>query len=135
MFMHDLSTTEKEASLALIHALAEADETVSAQEEEALQLFSNEAGIDVNGSLSLMSVDDALEALERQKARVSIMLELLMMAHSGQEYHPEENQFIQQVAEKFNFSKARLIRMKNWALRQVSLVKEAEEMRQGVDTL
>jgi uncharacterized tellurite resistance protein B-like protein len=129
MFLYDLNPQQQDAFFALLRRLVQADNTLVSEEQKARVLLRRETGRDDLPNPESISLEEAVSSLTERKDQIAVLLELLLVAHVDGEYHPEENHLILDLADQFDVSMERLEQLKNWALRQVSLIREAEQLR------
>jgi uncharacterized tellurite resistance protein B-like protein len=129
MFLYDLDPEQQDAFFALLRRLVQADDTLASEEQKARVLLRRETGRDGLPDPESISLEEAFSSLTERSDQIAVLLELLLVAHVDGEYHPEENHLILDLADQFDVSMERLEQLKNWALRQVSLIREAEQLR------
>lgn len=130
MFIHELDSRQKEAFFTLLHELVLADEKLVEEEKTARSLLKREAGLDELPDPDQMSFSEAVDQFNSQRDQINVLLELLLVAHVDNVYHPEEEDLIQSLTSAFEISMEKLELLKNWVLRQGALLREAEELRQ-----
>lgn len=74
-----------------------------------------------------MSREDAINTFKCRRSRASALLELIGIAYCDTSYDPDEQELIQEIGLAFGFAKEDVLAMENWVLRQISLVREAED--------
>ncbi len=61
-------------------------------------------------------------------SQVSLLLELIGVAHADGDYHHEENALIQKYADAMNVSKKKLLQLEGWVSKQLSLSLEVQRL-------
>jgi len=130
MFVHELGHKQKEAFFVLLHEMALADEKLVEEEETARSLLRREADLDTLPDPEAMTVSEAVGHFDNTRNQITVLLELLLVAHVDDVYHPEEHSLIQRLVSDFGISLEKLELLKNWVLRQGALLREAEKLRQ-----
>jgi len=129
MFISNLSSKQQSVFLGLAKKLIDSDENIAPEESALLSTIQQQMLADVT------STDVALDTLptvfDCKKAKASLLLELLGLAHADQEYHSAEKDFINQVATSCGVSSYELQDMESWVVRQLSLVREAAQFMEG----
>lgn len=129
MFIHDLGSHQQRAFFTLLHKMVQADKKLVEEEKTARVLLKRESGLDSLPDPNSLTPAEAADEFTSHSDRVIVLLELLLIAHVDDDYHPEEKELIQDLAGRFNIGMEKLELLKNWALRQGALVREAEELR------
>lgn len=129
MFISNLSSKQQSVFLGLAKKLIDSDENFAPEETALLSTIQQQMLADVT------PIDVALDTLntifECKKAKASLLLELLGLAHADQEYHLAEKDFINQVATSCEVPSYELNDMESWVVRQLSLVREAAQFMEG----
>lgn len=123
MFIHNLSPKQQGYLFALTQTIAEADGVITKEEEAML------ADIQVQIHSSTEIPDDPMSSLADQfvehKSKVSLLLELLSVAHVDTHYHEKEAGIIGRIASDLQVSTPLLADLDNWVQRQLLLANEA----------
>jgi hypothetical protein len=130
VFLHDFSSEQKMVFTSLAKQLIEADGMIHEDEKELLYLLGHEMGIDVDAVLHspLLTKVDLVDLFNTRRARAAVLLELIGLGYSDANFNAAESEFLVNLAEKFGFSQAELSSMDSWVIRQIALVKEAEQI-------
>ncbi len=125
MFLTEFTGPQKEAFLVLAKEVVWADEQLVPQEEALLSLMKREMELDSEAELPDIPWEETLPTFDSRRVRVSVLLELLGLALSDEDYHEKERALIETVAKSFDISGEDLQEMENWTVRQLALVREA----------
>ena len=74
-----------------------------------------------------VDIDSLAEVFTSQQSKAALLLELIGLAHADADYHSTEQSFVAQVANKLGIAKEMLEDMEAWVVRQLALVREAEQ--------
>lgn len=113
MYLVGLEVTERPAFYALAKHMAEADDGILAEEQELLDLFKKELGL--QGEPSDMSVEAACHAFLSPEAKRLALLELLLLAYSDGQIGPNETVLLERVAKIFGIGHEQLVTAQVWA--------------------
>lgn len=130
MFVYDLSDHQQKAFFTLLHEMVLADDKLVQEEKTARTLLKRESGLDSLPNPESMTLSEAANEFDDQRDQIAVLLELLLIAYVDDEYHPEQQDLIQNLTDQFDITTEKLEVLKNWALRQGALVREAEKLRQ-----
>src|SRR5690554_6305931 len=126
MFIGNLNESQQKVLITLTKRLIAADGEVHEKEKEILEFIESQC------SASLESVGDVEEIesikcyFSDQRAVISLMLELLGVAHADESYDEKERVFLESVANDLSVPNDLMERMELWVRRQIILTKEAE---------
>ena len=130
MFIGNLNKQQQSVFLGLAKQLIASDGIITPTEESMLAIMQSQ----VESGIVAVEVknDELIGVFDSKKSQASIMLELLGLAHSDEDFHTSdsekfEKQFIQQVAKACRISDAELSDMESWIVRQLALVSEANQ--------
>jgi hypothetical protein len=127
MFLHLLNDRQQKAFLTLARQFIEADENLSAGEQNLLELMYAETGLPFETELPAGDMKALLQEFDNRQVRSAVILELIGVGHADDEFHPEESQFIRNVATAFGVPNERVEQMESWVQRQLQLALEAEQ--------
>jgi len=127
MFLHILNDRQQKAFLALARQFIEADQNLSAGEQNLLELMYAETGLPFETELPTGNLESLLQEFDSRQARSAVLLELIGVGHADDDFHPEESQFIGKAAAAFGVPDERVAQMESWVQRQLQLALEAEQ--------
>lgn len=125
MFLYSLSQEQKKSFLGLAHRFITTDNCLAPQEEDLLKIMTTEMGLSTDTEIPTLELPQLLTAFDTRQAKIAILLELVGLGYSDNDFHPEENGFVRQVADTFGILEDEIKAMENWVLRQMMLVQEA----------
>lgn len=131
MFLHLLNDSQQRAFLALAKQFVEADQTLSDEEHNLLELLWAETGQDFDAELPEGDVETLAAAFDGKQVQAAVLLELITVGHSDDEFHPDESAFIDRLAAALGVDAAKVKEMDGWVTRQVQLAREVEKFWQG----
>lgn len=129
MFIANLNSNQQSVFFGLAKKLINSDENVTSEETALLSTIQQQMMADVTPTD--VSFDTLTDVFDCKKAKASLLLELLGLAHADQEYHSAEKDFVKQVATSCGVSCYELRDMESWVVRQLSLVREATQFMEG----
>jgi hypothetical protein len=130
MFLHLLNDSQQRAFLALAKQFVEADQTLSDEEHNLLELLWAETGQAFDAELPEGDLDTLAAAFDGKQVRAAVLLELITVGHCDLEFHPEESAFIERLARIFDVDDATLKEMDAWVQRQLQLAQDVEKFWQ-----
>lgn len=126
MFIQNLDTKQQSALLYLAKEVIDADGQLHNSEEEILSILASQ--VDASVSPESVSLDEMATLFDTNTSQVSLLLELIGVAHADGDYHHEENALIQKYADAMNVSKKKLLQIEGWVSKQLSLSLEVQEL-------
>ena len=131
MFLHDLSPEQRRAFLVLARQIIDADRRLAIQEVERLDRLYVEAGIPAEMADAPGGVGDLNLLFPSERARVVVVLELLLVAYSDGRLDPRETEAVRAVAARLGLDAATWEDATDWARRYQALLDEADTLGQG----
>jgi tellurite resistance protein len=131
MFLHLLNDSQQRAFLALAKQFVEADQTLSDEEHNLLELLWAETGQEFDAELPEGDVETLAAAFDGKQIKAAVLLELITVGHSDLEFHPDESAFIDRLARALGVEDATVKEMDAWVQRQVQLAQEVEKFWQS----
>ena len=131
MFLHDLSPEQRRAFLVLARQIIDADRRLAIQEVERLDRLYVEAGIPAEMADAPGGVGDLNLLFPSERARVVVVLELLLVAYSDGRLDPRETEAVRAVAARLGLDAATWEDATDWARRYQGLLDEADTLGQG----
>jgi uncharacterized tellurite resistance protein B-like protein len=126
MFLHLLDDEQQKALLALAREFIEADEKLSDEEHNLLELMYAESGLDFDTELPQAAMEELLPVFDTKQARAAALLEMIGVGHADDEFHPEESEFVRRMAAGLGISEQEVGEMEDWVMRQLALAQEVE---------
>ena len=124
MFVQNLNTSQQEILLSMAKQVISVDGIIDEREMNLFYVLKSQCNQDVKDEESI-NFEKARELFSTKASKVSLMLELIGVAHADEEYRREEQEFIKKVANSIQISENILCDLENWVKRQIILVKEA----------
>ena len=121
MFLNLLNDRQKQSFLALATKVVMADGGVVPEENVTLNVRVAEMGGDIKAPPDEIYGAPNVAVFDTDQARSIVLMELLVIAYSDDEFHMDEKPIISELAEAFNVSAGRLQLFEEWARRQAPL--------------
>lgn len=124
MFVQNLTAEQQSALLYLAHEIARADGSSDELQLGMVEILTKQSEEGVT--------EKAVEASElatlftTERAKCSLLLELLGVAHANEEYHLSERDMITGYAKNLGVSNEKLNALESWVEKQFALSKEIE---------
>lgn len=125
MFLHHLTLPQKNSFLALATRLALADGDLTAEENAMLNRLRKEMGDNVVAPPEEIFGNTNLQIFDTPRTRALVMLELLTLGFTDEDFHPDEVTVLKELASGFKISAVDFRNMCAWAQRQAALLDEA----------
>lgn len=125
MFLNWLSERQKQSFLALATKVVMADGGVVAEENVTLQVRVREMGGDIKAPPDEIFGEINFSVFDTRQVQTIVVLELMVIAYSDEEFHQDERPIIDQLATEFGFSAEEMKKFEDWACRQAPLSFEA----------
>jgi tellurite resistance protein len=130
MFLHLLNDSQQRAFLALAKQFVEADQTLSDEEHNLLELLWAETGQDFDAELPVGDVESLAAGFDGKQIKAAVLLELITVGHADAEFHPEESAFLERLAAALGVEDTTLKEMDVWVQRQLQLAEDVEKFWQ-----
>jgi uncharacterized tellurite resistance protein B-like protein len=125
MFLFHLAPAEREAFVGLAKYLVAADGREGHSEAAALHSLEVELGIPVEEVAAAAPTPQLLSSFASRSSRGAVLLELLTLAYTDGEPHPQEMELLKTIAEGLGISELRLLEMEHWVVQQLPLSAKA----------
>ncbi|MBF0751223.1 MULTISPECIES: DNA repair protein [unclassified Pasteurella] len=126
MFVQNLNREQQSILLHFAKEVAQADGSSDELQLGMVEILlkQSEDGI----TEKVISLDELPNFFDTEKAKCSLLLELLGIAHANEEYHLSERDLISQYANNLGISLDKLNALENWVEKQLVLSKEIETL-------
>lgn len=115
MFLMDLKSPEKFAFLHLAHYLARTDGFFSQSEQEIINKYCIEMGIDdILFDPEDFDLDHTLQQFKSYQSQHIVMMELMLLIYSDSEFNAKEHQLVTEIASFFGINNVVLDRFAKW---------------------
>lgn len=121
MFLNLLNDRQKQSFLALATKIVMADGGVVPEENVTLKVRVAEMGGGVVAPPEEIYGDANVTVFDTHQARLIVILELMVIAYSDDEFHADERPIIDDLATSFGISREDINVFENWAKRQAPL--------------
>lgn len=130
MFLSSLTSAQQATFLALADRVIHADGRLAAEEAAILDALRREIP---EPDLVPSDTEDASlpVTFPDRRSRVSAVLELIGIAHADGHFDETEGEVIAEIEDAFGFSQTDRALLRDWVLRQLALVRDAEELMQA----
>lgn len=131
MFLNILTERQKQSFLALATKVVMADGGVVPEENVTLDVRKAEMGGNIMAPPEEIFGEPNFGVFDTEQARRIVVMELLVLAYSDDEYHVTERPIIEAFAKEFGFSEDQVNKFEDWAIRQSPLSVEGWKMVEG----
>lgn len=131
MFVHELSPEQRRAFLVLARQVIDADNRLAIQEVERLDRLYLETGVPAETAGAPSGVGDLNLLFGTDRARVIVLLDLLLVAYADGQLHAHEAEAIRGVARRLQVDAGTFEAALDWGRRHQALVEEAEALGKG----
>ncbi|WNJ98160.1 hypothetical protein L2D14_09735 [Thalassospiraceae bacterium LMO-JJ14] len=121
MFLNLLTDRQKQSFLALATKIVMADGEVVPKEHVTLNVRVAEMGGNFKAPPDEIYGEPNFAVFDTPLSQAIVVLELLVIAYSDEEYHENEKPIVDQLIDKFEISPDHLEMFENWAKRQSPL--------------
>ena len=128
MFLHALSPEQRRAFLVLAREVIDADHRHAIQEIERLDRLYVEAGVPAETAAAPDATGNLGALFGTGRARVAVLLDLLLVAYADGRMHADEAAAIRRVAAHLGVDAGVYEGALDWARRHQALVDEAEAL-------
>lgn len=126
MFVNNLNKNQQSALLYLAHEVAKADGNLHELQMGLMDVIKAQCGDSVQEQE--VTLEDLSQVFDSENAKCCLLLELLGVAHSNNEYDPREKALIEQYAEALDLSKDKLEKLEIWVKKQLALMEEVKQL-------
>jgi len=127
MFLQKLNDREKKGFLYLAQKLITIDNKVKVSELSLLKNISREMGIDMNDAVQLEQ-EDVWKIFTSRESRMIILIELIATGYIDNDFSPDENELIKEIARKFSISDTKLSLMEQWVRKERDMYSETKKI-------
>jgi uncharacterized tellurite resistance protein B-like protein len=124
MFLTDLTEEQKNAFHNIAMDLIYSDEILDTNEAKLMTKLDSEMGLSKKETSKNKDQEKLLSAFETKKSKAIVILELLMLAYSDDDFNIDESNYIQNIANSLGVSSIDFTEMKWWARKKTDLDKE-----------
>jgi len=121
MFLNLLTDRQKQSFLALATKVVMADGEVVPKENVTLDVRVAEMGGNIKAPPDEIYGAANTSIFDTPQARAILVLELMVIAYSDDEYHEDERPIIHDLIEEYGFTPDQVARFEDWAKRQSPL--------------
>lgn len=127
MFLHLLTEPQQIALLALAKQFVEADEKLSDEEHNLLEMLLAESGLPFDVELPEGEIAALAAPLDNRQVRAASLLEIIGIGHADGEFCAPESDFVNNLAKVFDIECGTVKSMDEWVVRQMNLAQEARQ--------
>lgn len=126
MFVQNLTAEQQSALLYLAHEVAKVDGSADELQLGMVEILTKQS--EENVTDKAISNAELPTLFTTERAKCSLLLELLGVAHANEEYHLSEKDMIAGYAKELGVSSEKLNALENWVEKQFALSKEIEAL-------
>jgi len=136
MFLNqNLNLEQKEAFLKMANEFAAVDKTLDKEEKNLLQFIVDEMIVNEE-SLYLRELigekpenkENLLNKFDTSSAKKTVILQLIILGYVDNDFCHKENDYINEIAQKFDIEQDEIDKMKAWVPKQLKHVQEIEKL-------
>lgn len=126
MFIHNLNFEQQSALLFLAREVAKADGSLDELQMGMMSILKAQSqhGVDEKA----IELSELANLFDTERAKCSLLFELLGVAHANDEYHLTEKDLISTYATLLGVSQEKLQALEHWVEAQLTLTKTAEQL-------
>lgn len=128
MFLHELTPEQRRAFLVLARQVIDADRRLAIQEVERLDRLYAEAGVGTEHADAPSAAGDLNLLFPSDRARVVVVLDLLLVAYADGHLHAREVEAVRDVAARLEMDAGTWEAALDWAQRYHALLEEAAHL-------
>ena len=126
MFVQYLSDRQQSALLHYAHEMAGADGSIA--DDELVQLDVLREQVQSGVKEADVPLDELADLFDDRASRVAFLLEVVGMGYANEEFDPAESQLANDLTKALALDDGVLGDIKSWVTRQLSLVREAQQL-------
>lgn len=126
MFIYNLNFEQQTALLFLAHEVARADGSLDELQLGMMSILKAQSHQGVEEKP--IDNNDLSRLFDTERAKCSLLLELLGVAHANEEYHLAEKDIISNYVKLLGVSHEKLQALEHWVEAQMTLTKTAEQL-------
>lgn len=127
MFLSDLTEPQKAAFYNIAMGLIYSDEILDINEAELMAKFKSEMDMSNKKIQNHKNMEDSLKAFDTKQSKAILILELLTLAYSDDDFNVDESTYIQKIIETLEINSFDFTEMKWWVEKKIALDKEARK--------
>jgi tellurite resistance protein len=124
MFLNSLNNEQKEAFLDLALFVAHADGEFSDDEKLIVEQYQLEMETSYDPNIKGKKVEDIINCFENKRDRNIVLIELMALVHSDDEFCENEQKLIDYIAKTFSISSEQCEKFENWSKSILSVINE-----------
>ncbi|MGZ5243196.1 MAG: hypothetical protein ACXWDO_06170 [Bacteroidia bacterium] len=122
-----MTENEKKAFLTLAKEFILVDGELSKEEEDLVRIMKAEMNIENGYPEGQISREELFKMFESRRSQITAVIEMQGLGYANMEYHLQEKEFVNQMADSFGIDSNELADIDDWVVRQVALLYEANE--------
>ena len=126
MFVNGLDKNQQSALLYLSYEVAKADGDLHELQMGLMDVIKAQCAEDIDKQE--ITLEELPQVFDSEHAKCSLLLELLGVAHSNNDYDSREKELIGQYAEALDISKDKLKKLETWVTKQLALMAEVKQL-------
>ena len=127
MFLSDLTEPQKAAFYDIAMGLIYSDDILDMNEAQLMAKLKNEMGLSNKKIQINENIQDSLKAFDTKQSKAILILELLILAHSDDDFNIDENTYIKKIVDALEINSFDFTEMKWWVEKKAALDKEARK--------
>ncbi len=129
MFLGKLNIEEKVSFLKLAHYLARIDGDFARNEIETIKIYCMEMDIEnIEFEEGNFSLEKCLETFKSEESRKIVLMELMALVYSDDNFDKKEKQIIKTIGDKFGFDNNTIFIYEQWSKAMLALYMQGEAL-------
>ena len=124
MFLSELTEPQKTAFHNIAMGLIYSDDILDINEANLMANLIREMGLSSKIISKKQNPEEVLEVFDTKKSKTIVILELLILGNSDDDFNIDENNYIQKIADSLGINSLEFSDMKWWAKKKADLDKE-----------
>jgi len=127
MFLSDLTEPQQTAFYDIALGLIYSDDILDINEAQLMAKFKSEMGLSNRKISKNRNIADLLKAFDTKQSKAILIIELLILANSDDDFNIDENNYIQKIVDTLEINSFDFTEMKWWVEKKAALDKEVRK--------
>jgi uncharacterized tellurite resistance protein B-like protein len=125
MYLHELTSEQKEAFICLAHNVVVSDGELSPGEHQMMEQLKREISLSGDFEPHYIPVEGIEHLFDSRKSRIAVIIALIRLGYADGAFEIEEQFLLQEVCKLFEVSEQDFSMIENWVRRLNALEEEA----------
>ena len=128
MFIDNFSVKERQAFIALLNKVVNADGVLAKEEGLMMEDVIEEAAVEPDLRLDALSTKDLCALVKDNGIRAQMLMELTSMAYVDSDYAPEEKERVRDIGVRWGVDLLTMVNIEEWGRRRIELAQSGVEI-------